>query len=189
MEMYGCATRNGNRSTGMTKIGSTFIVGLLLAAIVPATALAGSGGPPTAASGTWDDCNIDPSVRVAGPNLIVTVGIDQSYHGTLEGSYIATERDVVYADGGATFTGRGTFEGSVAGLEGTGRLHYRGAVGPSFVMPATGPHSGTWVLVGETGELAGVTARGNWGAQFVGYDDDCPGGRFGGTYSGQVITH
>jgi hypothetical protein len=54
-------------------------------------------------------------------------------------------------------------------------------------MPATGPHSGTWVLVGESGELDGVTARGNWGAQYDGPSEACPGGLYSGTYSGQVI--
>lgn len=120
---------------------------------------------------TWDDCNTNPRVRAAGSNLIVTVDIVESYFGTLDGTYAGTERDVVYADGTATFTGRGTFSGSVDGLTGTGRMLYEGAVGTSGVMPATGPNSGTWGLIGESGALRGVVARGHWG----------------GAYSGQVV--
>ncbi len=174
----------------MNKIASALAVGLLVAAMVPATTLAGSGAAqgPTAASGTWDDCNTNPRMREVGPNLIVTVHIIESYSGTLHGTYIGTERDVVYADGTATFTGSGTFSGMVDGLSGTGRMRYEGAVGTSGVMPATGPHSGKWVLIGEGGALRGVMARGDWGASSIGTSAGCQAGLYGGDYSGQVVT-
>jgi hypothetical protein len=173
----------------MNKIASALVTGLLIAGVAPAGALAASGGAasPTADSGTWDDCNVLISVSEPGPNLIVTVGITESYHGMLEGTYAGTERDVVYANGTATFHGSGSFIGTVAGLTGTGHLSYEGAVGTSGVMPATGPHSGKWVLTGETGGLASVIARGTWGAEFLGVSDACDAGLYGGTYSGQVI--
>jgi len=170
----------------MRPITSAFLAGLLVVGLVPATALAGSGAP-VAAAGTWDDCNTNARVQESGPNLIVTVDIVESYHGTLDGTYVGTERDVVYADGTATFNGSGTFSGSVDGLTGTGRMRYEGAVGTSGVMPASGPHSGTWVLVGESGALRGVIAHGSWGAAFLGVSDACDAGLFGGEYSGQVI--
>ena len=173
----------------MNKIASALVTGLLIAGVAPAGALAASGGAaaPTADSGTWDDCNVLVSVSEPGPNLIVTVGITENYHGMLEGTYAGTERDVVYANGTATFHGSGTFSGTVAGLTGTGHLSYEGAVGTSGVMPATGPHSGKWVLTGETGGLASVVARGNWGAEFLGISDACDAGLYGGAYSGQVV--
>ncbi|MBI3745765.1 MAG: hypothetical protein HY264_04445 [Chloroflexi bacterium] len=169
----------------MNKIATALVTGLLVAGLAPAVALAGS--PPTPGSGTWDDCNFNGSLVAVGPNLVVTVAIAENYHGMLEGTYAGTERDVVYADGTATFHGNGTFSGTVAGRTGTGRLTYEGAVPTSGVMPATGPHSGTWVLVGETGGLASIVARGNWGAQLLGGSDICDWGIYGGAYSGQVV--
>ena len=171
----------------MNKIASALVTGILVIALVPMTVLAGSGAP-IKGGGTWDDCNTNGTLAFNGPNLIVTVDISENYYGLLEGTYLGTERDVVYADGTATFHGSGIFSGAVAGKSGTGRLTYNGAVGTSGVMPATGPHSGTWVLVGQTGELASVTARGTWGAQGLGGSDACDWGIYGGTYSGTVVS-
>jgi hypothetical protein len=167
----------------MKKIASALVTGLLVVAIVPAAALAA----PVADSGTWDDCNTLISVAEAGPNLIVTVGIVENYHGILEGTYVGTERDVVYANGSATLHGSGTFSGTVAGMTGTGRLSYEAKVGTSGVLPATGPGSGKWVLEGATGGLASVVASGTWGAQFLGVSDACDAGLYGGDYSGHVV--
>ena len=69
----------------------------------------------------------------------------------------------------------------------TGRLTYEGLFPTTGIMPATGPESVTWVLVGETGDLASVVARGTWGGKFLGGCDACDAGILGGTYSGQVV--
>ena len=167
----------------MNKITAALITGLLVAAAAPAAALAA----PVADSGTWDDCNILRTYAESGPNIIVTVTIIENYHGMLEGTYVGTERDVVYATGHVTLHGSGIFSGTVAGLTGTGRLSYEGTVGSSGAIPATGPRSAKWVLTGETGELASVVARGTWGAEFLGVSDACDAGIYGGTYSGQVV--
>jgi hypothetical protein len=179
----------------MKRIASALVVGLLVAAIAPATALAEPGGPPTAGSGTWDDCNIIRSIDEAGPNVIVTVTILQNYHGMLEGTYEGVERDVVHPNGDVTLQGHGTFTGTVAGLTGTGRLSMEGRVDASVgAVPATGVGSAKWVLIGETGELASVVARGTWGGGPLESSDAwpipnaCDGGIYGGDYSGQVIT-
>ena len=177
----------------MKKTASALVVGLLVAAIAPATALAGSGGgSPTTGSGTWDDCNILRTYDEVGPNIIVTVTIIQDYHGMLEGRYVGVERDVVHPNGHVTLHGSGTFTGTVAGLTGTGRISVAGTVGSSGTIPATGPRSAKWVLTGETGQLASVVARGTWGAaplasSDVWSPDVCDAGIYGGTYSGQVI--
>ena len=180
----------------MKKIATALVVGLLVAAIAPAAALAGSGGGgPTAGSGTWDDCNILRTYDESGPNIIVTVTIIQNYYGMLEGRYVGVERDVVRPNGDVTLHGSGTFTGTVAGKTGTGRLSYEGtADGSVGVIPATGPGSAKWVLTGRTGELASVVARGTWGGGALESSDawplpnSCDAGIFGGEYSGQVIT-
>jgi hypothetical protein len=179
----------------MKKIASALVVGLLVAAIAPATALAGSGGDtPTAGSGTWDDCNIVRTFDEAGPNIIVTVTILQNYYGMLDGRYVGIERDVVHPNGQVTLHGSGTFTGTVAGKFGTGRLSYEGNIDSSVpTIPATGPGSAKWVLTGETGELASVVARGTFGggpqdSWNEWYPVVCDGGFYGGGYSGQVIS-
>ena len=106
--------------------------------------------------------------RLSGSSAVPDRRIRQSYHDTQHVESVGTERDVAYADGTATFTGSGTFSGSVDGLTGTGRMRYDRAMGTSGVMPAAGPHSSSWVLIGERGALRGVIARGNWGAAFLG---------------------
>jgi len=93
----------------------------------------------------------------------------------------------VYPNGSATFHGSGTFSGTIAGLTGTGRLSYEGFFPTTGVLPATGPGSAKWVLVGQTGGLASVVARGTWGGEFLDGSEACDAGVFGGTYSGQVV--
>jgi Protein of unknown function (DUF3224) len=149
---------------------------VLVAIAFPAVASAA----PLAASGTWDDCNFAPDFRAAGPNAVGTVGITENFFGTLNGTYAGTERDVIYADGSATFHGSGIFTGTVAGRSGTGTYLYEG------VAPAGQPFRATWVLVGETGSLASVRGHGTFGGNFDGVSGACDGGIFSGTYEGAL---
>jgi hypothetical protein len=169
----------------MTKITTAVAAGLLLVALAPAAA---SAAQPIAVSGSWDDCNFSPTVSVAGPNLIVTVGITETYSGPVSGTYLGTERDVVSADGSATFHGSGLFTGSVNGLSGTATISYEGLFPTTGVIPTTGPGSAKWVLVGKTGDLASVTVSGTWGGTFLGVSGECDAGLFGGAYAGLVVT-
>src|SRR5713101_1476022 len=105
---------------------------LLLMATVAAIAFPAIAFPavttatPLGVSGTWDDCNFAPLFRAAGPNTVVTVGITENFFGDLVGTYAGTERDVVNADGTATFHGSGIFTGTVAGRFGTATYRYEG---------------------------------------------------------------
>ena len=135
---------------------------------------------PVKASGTWDDCNFAPDFRAAGPNLVGTVGITENFFGTLLGTYAGTERDVVYADGSATFHGSGIFTGNVAGRSGTATYSYEG------IAPAGQPFRATWVLVGDSGSLASVRGHGTFGGNFDGVSDTCDAGIFSGSYEGSL---
>jgi hypothetical protein len=135
---------------------------------------------PAAASGTWDDCNFAPVFRAAGPNLVGTVGITENFFGTLDGTYVGTERDVVYADGGATFHGSGIFTGSVMGQSGTATYSYEG------IAPAGQQARATWVLVGATGSLASVKGHGTFDGSFDGVSGACEAGIFSGSYEGAL---
>ena len=148
--------------------------------LVAITFPAVTSAAPVAASGTWDDCNFAPDFRAAGPNAVGTVGITENFFGTLNGTYAGTERDVIYADGSATFHGSGTFTGTVAGRSGTGTYRYEG------IGPAGQPFRATWVFVGETGSLASVRGHGTFGGNFDGVSGACDGGIFSGTYEGAL---
>lgn len=154
------------------------VAAVLAMMVVPATA---SAATPTAASGSWDDCNIAPVVRAGGPNLTVWVGITENFSGTMVGTYAGTERDQVYADGSATFHGAGTFTGSVNGKSGTASYTYEG------VAPAGQPFTATWTLIGKTGALAKVKGSGAFGGSFIDVSAECDGGIYAGTYAGAFV--
>jgi hypothetical protein len=149
---------------------------MMFVVVAPASADAARAN----AEGTWDDCNFGAVVRAAGPNVVVTVNITQNFFGTLGGTYVGTEFDVVKADGSVAFHGSGIFTGNVAGTPATGTYRYEG------IVLANKFHA-TWVLTGVTDELlAPVAGNGTWTAQFDGVSDECPDGLFSGTYEGSV---
>jgi hypothetical protein len=149
---------------------------MMFVVVAPASADAARAN----AEGTWDDCNFGAVVRAAGPNVVVTVNITQNFFGTLDGTYVGTEFDVVKADGSVAFHGSGIFTGNVAGTPATGTYRYEG------IVLANKFHA-TWVLTGVTDELlAPVAGNGTWTAQFDGVSDECPDGLFSGTYEGSV---
>jgi hypothetical protein len=79
----------------------------------------------------------------------VTIGITENFQGSMSGTYVGTERDVVYANGSATFHGNGVFTGTIAGRTGTASYRYEG------VFPVGSPSfHANWVLIGKTGGLA-----------------------------------
>src|SRR5437879_6465514 len=86
--------------TGLTKLRLHLLLMVAVAAIAFPSLISAA---PVEASGTWDDCNFAPVFRGAGANTVETVGITENFFGTLLGTYAGTERDVIYADGSATF--------------------------------------------------------------------------------------
>ena len=153
---------------------------LLMASVIAIAFPALAGAAPVAASGTWDDCNFAPVFRAAGPNLVGSVGITENFFGTLDGTYVGTERDVVHADGSANFHGSGVFTGNVAGRSGTATYRYEGTA------PAGQQASATWVLIGMTGSLASVKGHGTFVASFDGVSIACDAGIFSGSYEGAL---
>ena len=161
----------------MNRILRTLALVVAIALLAPAAVAAGS---PSSISGTWDDCNFAPVVSTSGPNTIVTIGITENFFGPMSGTYVGTERDVVYADGSATFHGSGIFSGTIAGVTGTATYRYEG------VFPTDAPFHASWVLVGQSGELASATGRGTFGGTFGEITDACDAGTFSGSYEGSV---
>jgi hypothetical protein len=163
----------------MNRIPRTVVVVVALvalAALAPSVAAASS----SSTSGTWDDCNFAPVVSSAGPNLVVSIGITENFQGPLNGSYVGTERDVVYANGSATFHGSGVFTGTIDGRTGTATYRYEG------VAPAGAAFRANWVLIGRTGGLAAAQGQGTFTGGFDGVSDVCDGGLYSGMYEGQI---
>jgi hypothetical protein len=121
---------------------------------------------PVKGSGTWVDCGIDATlvVSTAGPNTKYAEDLTQDFlTGPLFGQFAGTEYGVVKGSN-ATFHGDGTFTGTIAGVgAGTAAFRYEGIA--SFTG---GPDLGgqafraTFVMEGETGSLASVTAHGTF---------------------------
>jgi hypothetical protein len=145
--------------------------------------------PPLPAQGTWADCNIVTSVRQNGPLLRVVVDISQTFTGTLEGGYVGTEYDTIFPDGTATFTGAGTFTGTVDGKTGRAAYRYEGTV------DARGMGTATWSLDKGADGLKSVRGSGTFSGtgialqttRFTPADPTvCDGGMYGGDYQGNL---
>lgn len=161
----------------MNRILRSFAFVVVIAILAPAAV---SAGTRLSMSGTWDDCNFAPVVRTSGPNTIVTIGITENFYGPMSGTYVGTERDVIFADGSATFHGSGVFTGTIGGATGTATYRYEG------IFPIDAPFHARWVLIGQSGGLASATGQGTFGGTFGEITDACDGGTFSGSYEGRV---
>src|SRR5256886_16028746 len=108
---------------------------------------------PIPASGSTTDCEHVISVRTAGRNTIITLEITVCLHGTFEGTWVGTERDVFRADGTGTLQGSGVFSGTVNGSSGTAVFSYHVSITPNGDLTH-------WVVNQGTGDLAGLHGQG-----------------------------
>jgi Protein of unknown function (DUF3224) len=141
-----------------------------------------SAATPEPASGEFFPCfNYAGPPRQVGENWIITFNISGTATGTLTGSSVGTELDVVHPDGSITLHGTILFTGSVNGRSGTMLFTYEG-IGNAV----TGHENLRFVGRQGTGDLAGVyanlTAEGDVGAPEPGCDLSGAG-----TYTGHVL--
>jgi hypothetical protein len=123
-------------------------------------------GPPVPATFNSTDCEHVISQQLAGPNTIIALSITTCFHGTFEGTWVGTERDVIHADGSGTGQGSGVFSGTVNGRSGTMVFSYQVNVSPNGLVTR-------WVVDQGTGDLAGLSGQGTH--QFVSQDGPgCP---------------
>jgi hypothetical protein len=123
-------------------------------------------GPPVPATFNSTDCEHVISQQLAGPNTIIALSITTCFHGTFEGTWVGTERDVIHADGSGTGQGSGVFSGTVNGRSGTMVFSYQVNVSPNGLVTR-------WVVDQGTGDLAGLSGQGT--TQFVSRDGPgCP---------------
>src|SRR5439155_23606868 len=74
---------------------------------------------PIPATFNSTDCEHVISVRTVGPNTIITLSETGCFHGTFEGTWVGTERDVIHPNGTVTIQASGVFSGTVNGRSGT----------------------------------------------------------------------
>ena len=125
---------------------------------------------PIPASGSTTDCEHVISQRIVGSNTITILEITVCFHGTFEGTWVGTERDVFRADGTGTVHSSGVFSGTVNGRSGT----------IVFSLQVSITRNGdvtNWVVDQGTGDLAGLHGQGT--TQEVSENGPgCPGSGF-----------
>src|SRR5262245_49979161 len=139
-------------------------------------------GPPVSVTGGFFPCfNYAGPPRQVGENVIITFNVTVDVTGTLDGSLVGTELDVVHRDGSINLHGTAVFTGSIDGRSGTLLFTYNG-IGNAV----TGHETLHFVGNRGTGDLAGVhvqgTAEGDLGAPNPGCNVSGLG-----TYTGQIV--
>ena len=119
---------------------------------------------PIPVTGSSTDCEHIISVRTVGPNTIITLEITTCFHGTLEGTVVGTERDVIHPNGNVTIQGSGVFSGTVNERSGTCVFSYQVNV----------PHTSHWVVDQGTGDLAGLSGQGTFQGDAIEHGPGCP---------------
>jgi hypothetical protein len=167
-----------------TIFGALAIIGVPLA--LPSSAADRPGraaGTPEPASGEFHPCfSVPTSYRQVGENFIVTFNVSGWTDGTLAGSAVGTEMDVVHRDGSITLHGTLVFTGSISGSpEGTLVVSYEG-IGNIVTGHETLRAIGRQGTGGLAGVYVNITAEGDVGAPEPG----CYASGVG-TYTGHVL--
>ena len=122
---------------------------------------------PIPVTGSSTDCEHIISVRTVGPNTIITLEITTCFHGTLEGTVVGTERDVIHPNGNVTIQGSGVFSGTVNERSGT-------CVISSAVSLTPNGDVTHWVADQGTGDLAGLSGQGTFQGDAIEHGPGCP---------------
>src|SRR3989475_5646686 len=122
---------------------------------------------PIPASGSTTDCEHVINVRTAGPTTIITSSITTCFHGTFEGTWVGTERDVIHPNGTVTIQASGVFSGTVNGRSGTCVL----SLAANLTLNGDVTH---WVVDQGTGDLAGLHGQGTNPVDAIENGPGCP---------------
>src|SRR5437867_12267517 len=102
--------KENSKNMDKPKIKEQLRRGFFALAIVGALlALPKAQAQPIPASGSTTDCELVISVRTAGGNTMITLEISACFHGTCDGTWLGTERDVFRAYGTGTVRASGVF--------------------------------------------------------------------------------
>ena len=125
---------------------------------------------PIPATFNSTDCEHVISVRTVGPSTIITSSITTCFHGTFEGTWVGTERDVIHPNGTVTIQASGVFSGTVNGRSGTCVF----SLEVSITRNGDVTH---WVVDQGTGDLAGLHGQGTT-QEVSEHGPGCPGSGF-----------
>ena len=125
---------------------------------------------PIPATFNSTDCEHVISVQTVGRNTIITLEITACIHGTFEGTWVGTERDVIHPNGTVTIQLSGVFSGTVNGRSGTMVFSYQ----VSITRNGDVTH---WVVNQGTGDLAGLSGQGTF-QNDIEHGPGCPGSGF-----------
>jgi hypothetical protein len=117
------------------------------------------------------DCEHVISVQTVGPNTIITLSETGCFHGTMEGTWVGTERDVIHPNGTVSIQASGVFSGTVNGRSGT-------CVTSAAVSLTPNGDVTHWVVDQGTGDLAGLHGQGTNPTDAIEHGPGCPGSGF-----------
>ena len=126
---------------------------------------------PIPATFNSTDCEHVISVQTVGRNTIITLEETGCFHGTFEGTWVGTERDVIHPNGTVTLQASGVFSGTVNGRSGT-------CVLSSEVSLTRNGDVTHWVVDQGTGDLAGLHGQGTNQGDAIEHGPGCPGSGF-----------
>ena len=122
---------------------------------------------PIPATFNSTDCEHVISVQTVGRNTIITLEETACFHGTFEGTWVGTERDVIHPNGTVTLQSSGVFSGTVNGRSGTCVV--------SALATLTRNHDvAHWVVDQGTGDLAGLHGQGTTLGDAIEHGPGCP---------------
>ena len=122
---------------------------------------------PIPATSNSTDCEHVISVQTVGPNTIITLSETGCFHGTFEGTLVATERDVIHPNGTVSIQASGVFSGTVNGRSGTCVSSFEASLTPNGDVTH-------WVVDQGTGDLAGLHGQGTTQGDAIENGPGCP---------------
>jgi hypothetical protein len=173
-----------NRNRFLSHLRASFCALAILGALLtlPSAEALEPRARPGPASGEFFPCfNFAAPPRQAGDNTIITFDVTVTATGTLTGSGIGTELDVIHPDGSITLHGILLFTGSIEGRSGTLLFTYEG-IGNAVTGHETLHGVGGQGTDGLAGVHANIRLEGDLGAPSPGCAVSGAG-----TYTGQIL--
>jgi hypothetical protein len=130
---------------------------------------------PIPATFNSTDCEHVISVQTVGRNTIITLEETGCFHGTFEGTWVGTERDVIHPNGTVSIQASAVFSGTVNERSGTCVTSLQAALTRNGDVTH-------WVVDQGTGDLAGLHGQGTTLGDAIEHGPGCPGSGFDCTY-------